>query len=98
MTEIFYAVLIVLINLVAWWGYRKLCILQSPVQIQAEVEAEMQRRAHELLVRRDKIEAGAVKENTAVADEQWKDDLAMYMEEFEVKSRLRARKHFSVIE
>lgn len=80
-----------LINLLAFIAYKKLSILRSISQIQAEVELEMQDRAHQLLVRRDQLEVGLVKDASEQADEQWKGDLAEYMEEFEQEALLRVK-------
>ena len=82
---------LVLINWLAIAAYRKLRLLRSISQIELEVELEMQSRAHQLLVRRDKMEAGALKEQLDLAEEQWKGDLAEYMEEFEQEALLRSK-------
>ncbi|GAB2933298.1 hypothetical protein [Rheinheimera gaetbuli] len=86
---------IVLINFLAFIAYRKLSILRSISQIQAEVELEMHSRAHQLLVRRDQLEVGLVKDASEQADEQWKGDLAEYMEEFEQEALLRAKRRLT---
>ncbi|GAB58645.1 hypothetical protein RNAN_1625 [Rheinheimera nanhaiensis E407-8] len=86
--------LILLLNLMALLMFRRLHLLRSISQIQAEVELEMHSRAHQLLVRRDQLEVGLVKE-TAEADEQWKGDLAEYMEEYEQEALLRARQRLN---
>ena len=88
---VFYAFVILLINMLAFIAYRKLGVLRSISQIQAEVELEMHSRAHELLVRRDQLEVGLLKEGADTIDEQWKGDLAEYMEEFEQEALLRAK-------
>ena len=72
-------------------AYRKLLLLRSISPIQAEVELEMHSRAHELLVRRDQLEVGLLKDGAETIDEQWKGDLAEYMEEFEQEALLRAK-------
>ena len=87
--------LMVLINLLAIYLYKKLHFLRSISQIQAEVELEMQDRAHQLLVRRDQLEVGLLKETAEQADEQWKGDLAEYMEEFEQEALLRAKRRLT---
>ncbi len=86
--------LILFLNLMALLMFRRLHLLRSISQIQAEVELEMHSRAHQLLVRRDQLEVGLVKE-TAEADEQWKGDLAEYMEEYEQEALLRARQRLN---
>ena len=83
--------MILLLDTLALVAYRKLRVLRSISQIQAEVELEMHSRAHQLLVRRDQLEVGLVKDAAATADEQWKGDLAEYMEEFEQEALLRSR-------
>ena len=88
---IIYTIIILLINSLAFVAYRKLGLLRSISQIQAEVELEMHSRAHELLVRRDQLEVGLLKDGAETIDEQWKGDLAEYMEEFEQEALLRAR-------
>ncbi|HSG52200.1 MAG TPA: hypothetical protein VLA40_08830 [Rheinheimera sp.] len=71
--------------------FRRLHLLRSISQIQAEVELEMQSRAHQLLVRRDQLEVGLLKDSAEAEEEQWKGDLAEYMEEFEQEALLRSR-------
>ncbi|MGP9801579.1 hypothetical protein [Rheinheimera sp. NSM] len=89
--------IILLLDTLALVAYRKLCVLRSISQIQAEIELEMQSRAHQLLVRRDQLEVGLVKEASEQADEQWKGDLAEYMEEFEQEALLRAKQRLTRI-
>ncbi len=67
--------ILLLINALAIKAYRKLLLLRSISQIQAEVELEMHSRAHELLVRRDQLEVGLLKDGAETIDEQWKGDL-----------------------
>ncbi|MEH8018170.1 hypothetical protein MN202_13085 [Rheinheimera muenzenbergensis] len=86
-----YAALLICLNLLAVFAYRKLLLMRSISQIQAEVELEMHSRAHRLLVERDKLEVGLVKHAVADADEKWKGDLAEYMEEFEQEALLRVK-------
>lgn len=93
MTRLYFLILAAL-NLAAWYFFKKLLLLRSISQIQAEVELEMHSRAHQLLVRRDQLEVGLVKE-TAEADEQWKGDLAEYMEEYEQEALLRSRQRLN---
>ena len=82
---------LVLINLLAVMAFRRLLLLRSINQILAEVELEMHDRAHQLLVRRDQMEVGLIDGSVASLDEQWKGDLAEYMEEFEQEALLRAK-------
>lgn len=89
--NVLYTLILLLINLFAIKAYRKLLLLRSISQIQAEVELEMHSRAHQLLVRRDQLEVGLLKDAADTVDEQWKGDLAEYMEEFEQEALLRAR-------
>ena len=90
-------VIMLLINLLAVILYKKLSLLHSVSQIQAELEMEMHNQAHQLLVRRDKMEAGALKEQLDLAEEQWKGDLAEYMEEFEQEALLRAKRRLNQV-
>ncbi|GAA0553749.1 MAG: hypothetical protein CL577_01670 [Alteromonadaceae bacterium] len=83
--------ILLLINVLAIKAYRKLLLLRSISQIEAEVELEMHSRAHQLLVRRDQLEVGLLKDGAETIDEQWKGDLAEYMEEFEQEALLRAK-------
>ena len=83
--------ILLLINVLAIKAYRKLLLLRSISQIEAEVELEMHSRAHQLLVRRDQLEVGLLKDGVETIDEQWKGDLAEYMEEFEQEALLRAK-------
>lgn len=92
---VFYAFIIIGINLLALLAYRKLGLLRSISQIQAEVELEMHSRAHKLLVQRDQLEVGLVKDAVDEADEKWKGDLAEYMEEFEQEALLRSKKRLN---
>lgn len=85
----------VLLNALALLMFKRLHFLRSISQIQAEVELEMHSRAHQLLVRRDQLEVGLVKDAAATADEQWKGDLAEYMEEFEQEALLRAKQRLN---
>lgn len=91
---VFFLCLLLVINFLALLAYIKLYFLRSIGQIQAEVEQEMQQRAHQLLVRRDKLEAVGLQQEVLEANERWKDDLANYMEEFEQESIQRARRQF----
>lgn len=86
---------ILLLDTLAIAIFRKLYLLRSISQIQAEVELEMHSRAHKLLVQRDQLEVGLVKEAVDEADEKWKGDLAEYMEEFEQEALLRSKKRLN---
>ena len=88
-------VVILLLDILAMGVYRKLYLLRSISQIQAEVELEMHSRAHKLLVQRDQLEVGLVKDAVDEADEKWKGDLAEYMEEFEQEALLRSKKRLN---
>lgn len=81
----------VLLNVLALLMFKRLHFLRSISQIQAEVELEMHSRAHQLLVRRDQLEVGLLKDAADAVDEQWKGDLAEYMEEYEQEALLRAK-------
>jgi hypothetical protein len=83
------------LNVVAFKAFRKLQLLRSISQIQAEVELEMHSRAHQLLVRRDQLEVGLLKDSAELEDEQWKGDLAEYMEEYEQEALLRAKERLN---
>lgn len=70
----------------------KIRALSGEPQIFAEVASELQQRAHDLLVRKDHIEAHT---NLDLADEneRWKNDLAQYMEDYEQEALARRRVH-----
>lgn len=87
--------ILISINLLAYLAFSKLLLLRSISQIEAEVELEMQSRAHQLLVRRDKLEVGLVKDGAKHEEEQWKGDLAEYMEEYEQEALLRAKERLN---
>ncbi|MBZ9612669.1 hypothetical protein [Rheinheimera maricola] len=89
------ALVIVAINLLAFWAYKKLGVLRSISQIQAEVELEMHSRAHKLLVRRDQLEVGLMKDASEQVDEQWKGDLAEYMETYEQEALMRSKQRLN---
>jgi len=92
---IFCLVIMLLINLMAVMLYKKLSLLHSVSQIQAELEMEMHTQAHNLLVRRDQIELGLIEGPKESAYEQWKGDLAEYMEEFEQEALLRSKRRLN---
>ena len=70
----------------------KLTSLRGEPQIYAEVASELQQRAHDLLVRKDHIEAHT-NLNLADENERWKNDLAQYMEDYEQEALARRRIH-----
>lgn len=75
-----------------WHFFRKLQTLSGEPQIYLEVANELQQRAHDLLVRKDYIEAHAhldLRED----NENWKNDLAQYMEDYEQEALARRRLH-----
>lgn len=72
--------------------FLKLRGLAGEPQIYAEVASELQQRAHDLLVRKDHIEAHT-NLNLADENERWKNDLAQYMEDYEQEALARRRIH-----
>lgn len=90
------AFLFILISLsllvLAFSLHNKICSLSGEPQIYAEVASELQQRAHELLVRKDHIEARAHLD-LAEENERWKNDLAQYMEDYEQEALARRRLH-----
>jgi hypothetical protein len=70
----------------------KLHSLSGEPQIYAEVASELQQRAHDLLVRKDHIEA-RTHLDLADENERWKNDLAQYMEDYEQEALARRRIH-----
>ncbi len=70
----------------------KLHTLSGEPQIYAEVASELQQRAHDLLVRKDHIEAHT-QLDLAEENERWKNDLAQYMEDYEQEALARRRIH-----
>lgn len=73
-------------------AHRKLLTLCGEPQIYAEVASELQQRAHDLLVRKDHIEARTHLDLTD-ENERWKNDLAQYMEDYEQEALARRRIH-----
>ncbi len=73
-------------------AHRKLHTLSGEPQIYAEVASELQQRAHDLLVRKDHIEAHT-QLDLAEENERWKNDLAQYMEDYEQEALARRRIH-----
>jgi len=72
--------------------HHKLYALAGEPQIYAEVALELHQRAHDLLMRKDHIEASQSPEGSE-ENERWKNDLAQYMEDFEQKGLVRRRVH-----
>ena len=78
--------------MISYHFHTKLCELAGEPQIYAEVALELHQRAHELLIRKDHIEASQSPEGSD-ENERWKNDLAQYMEDFEQKGLVRRRIH-----
>ncbi len=85
-------VFLVLVFLMTIHFLRALNRLSGEPQIYAEVASELQQRAHELLVRKDHIEARGHL-NLTEENERWKNDLAQYMEDYEQEALARRRLH-----
>jgi hypothetical protein len=73
-------------------AHQRLRTLAGEPQIYAEVASELQQRAHDLLVRKDHIEARTHLDLTD-ENERWKNDLAQYMEDYEQEALARRRIH-----
>jgi len=88
--------ILVLISLsllmISYHFHTKLCALAGEPQIYAEVALELHQQAHELLMRKDQIEASQSPEGCD-ENERWKNDLAQYMEDYEQKGLVRRRVH-----
>lgn len=78
--------------LLTYHFHTKLRKLAGEPQIYAEVALELHQRAHELLKRKDQIEASQSPESSD-ENERWKNDLAQYMEDYEQKGLVRTRVH-----
>lgn len=74
---------------------RELLKLRGEPQIYAEVAQELHLRAHELLVRKDKLETNLLMVDLDYEKDKWKNDLAQYMDEFEHEALQRRRAHLS---
>lgn len=85
--------LTLLIVATAIYLMRQLLKLRGEPQIYAEVAQELHQRAHELLVRKDQIESNPKMVDLAYENEQWKNDLAQYMDDYEHEGRQRSRAH-----
>ena len=72
---------------------RQLFKLRGEPQIYAEVAQELHLRAHELLVRKDKLETNLQMVDLNYEKDQWKNDLAQYMDDFEHEALQRRRAH-----
>lgn len=70
----------------------KLRQLAKEPQIYAEVAVELQQRAHDLLVRKDLLDARPKVDNKD-EDEHWRNDVAQYMEDYEQEALARTRVH-----
>ncbi|RVU31274.1 hypothetical protein EOE67_19960 [Rheinheimera riviphila] len=89
----FFLVLISLSLLILSYHFHaKLYALAGEPQIYAEVALELHQQAHELLMRKDQIEASQSPEGSD-ENERWKNDLAQYMEDYEQKGLVRRRVH-----
>ena len=86
-----FCVILVVVNVIAVSAMHRLWRLQSIGQIEAELELEMHAKAHQLLVRRDQLEVGLLKDEQQLMEQQWQGDLADYMEEFEQEALQRAK-------
>jgi hypothetical protein len=74
---------------------RQLLKLRGEPQIYAEVAQELHLRSHELLVRKDKLETNLQMVDLNYEKDQWKNDLAQYMDDFEHEALQRRRAHLS---
>lgn len=83
-------ILTIILAAIAAYLFRELCKLRGEPQIYAEVAQELHQRAHELLVRKDQIETNLQMVDLSFDLEQWKNDLAQYMDDFEHESRQRS--------
>lgn len=72
---------------------RQFSKLRGEPQIYAEVAQELHLRAHELLVRKDKLETNLQMVDLNYEKDQWKNDLAQYMDDFEHEALQRRRAH-----
>lgn len=72
---------------------RQLIKLRAEPQLYAEVAQELHLRAHELLVRKDKLETNLQMVDLTFEKDQWKNDLAQYMDDFEHEGLQRSRAH-----
>lgn len=81
--------------LVAIGGYllHQFSKFRAEPQIYAEVAQELHLRAHELLVRKDKLETNLQMVDLTFEKDQWKNDLAQYMDDFEHEGLQRSRAH-----
>ncbi len=70
----------------------KLRQLAQEPQIYAEVAVELQQRAHDLLVRKDQLDAQQCLESSD-ENNNWRNDVAQYMEDYEQEALARSRVH-----
>lgn len=87
-----FSLIMLALLLATFYFFRKLVALAGEPQIYLEVANELQQRAHELLVRKDYIEAH-VHLDLREDNESWKNDLAQYMEDYEQEALTRRRLH-----
>lgn len=75
--------------------FSELLKLRGEEQIYAEVAHELHHRAHKLLVQKDHIESNPKLVNLTYENEQWKNALAQYMDDYEHEGRQRTRAQLS---
>lgn len=90
-----FCIILIVVNVIAILAMYGLWRLQSIGQIEAELELEMHEKAHQLLVRRDQLEVGLLKDEQQLMEQQWQGDLADYMEEFEQEALQRAKRRLN---
>lgn len=90
--NIVYIIILTTLAVYFYYYFYKLSLLRGEPQIYAEVASELQQRAHDLLVRKDHIEA-RTHLDLADENERWKNDLAQYMEDYEQEALARRRIH-----
>ena len=71
--------------------FKQLLKLRGEEQIYAEVAHELHQRAHKLLVQKDHIESSLSLMDLNAENEQWKNELAQYMDDYEHEGRQRTR-------
>lgn len=90
--NIVYIIMLTTLAVYFYYYFYKLSLLRGEPQIYAEVASELQQRAHDLLVRKDHIEA-RIHLDLTDENERWKNDLAQYMEDYEQEALARRRIH-----
>jgi len=78
---------------IALYLMRQLITMRGEPQIYAQVAQELHLRAHELLVRKDQLETNLQMIDLSFEKEQWNNDLAQYMDDFEHEGLQRSRAH-----